>query len=65
MDQNLHLLAHDLHDARVAVPQGVDADARDKVEVTLALRVIYIATLAALNDQRLAGRVVLEQMLFL
>src|SRR5215217_6380631 len=49
---------------RVPVPQGINADPRDEVEVLLARGVPYIRTFTAGEDDRVA-RVVLQQIIAL
>ena len=58
--QQRGLVANHLHDARMRVAQRVDADAGDEIQVTLALGVLHIASLAARQRQRITG-IILEQ----
>jgi len=56
------LLANHLHQPRMRVPQRVDADPRDQIQVALARSVIDVAALAASQHQRVS-QVVLKQIL--
>src|SRR5579871_1856387 len=60
MDEEPGLLANGFDNARMGMPQCVDPDAGDEIEVTPALLVIHIAAPAAFDQQRIT-RVILEQ----
>jgi hypothetical protein len=55
MQDQSGLLPNRPYQPGMRVSQGVDADAREQVEITLAGRVIDIATLAAMQNKRIAG----------
>ena len=51
MDRGLGLLGHRLHERRVTVAEGIDGDAREQVEVALAVNVGDPAPVARGEDE--------------
>ena len=62
MHQQRRLVANHLDDARMRVPQGVHADAGDEVQVAVAVDIVHVASLAAMDHDRIAG-VILKKVL--
>ena len=64
MDQQAGLLADDFHDARMGVPERVDADAGEEIEVAAALQIVKVAAFSAGQSERITG-IILEQVVAL
>ena len=60
MNQRRRLLPDYLDDAWMRVPQRIDADSRDEIQVALAFQVVNVSAFPAAENQRIAG-VILEK----
>ena len=64
VDQPRRLFLNDADDPRMILAERVHADARDEIEISLAVDVPHVRTVAANQNQRVT-RVVLQQILTL
>ena len=62
VDQQRRLFANHIYDARMCMAQGVDTDSGDKVEIPVAVHIVDVAPLAAIQHQRVAGIVLQEKL---
>ena len=62
MDQARGLFLNGRDDARMVLPQRIDADAGDEIEIALAVDIPHVRAVAALENERMAG-VILQQIL--